>query len=85
NFDTSLNGSYRPMLPIGSYENVSQLDIPITYFLRGLLTGDIELCEKLGVLDFGEEDMAVFNFVSIGKIDYSIALRKILDEIESEL
>ncbi|MCA1927134.1 MAG: NADH:ubiquinone reductase (Na(+)-transporting) subunit A [Calditerrivibrio sp.] len=85
NFDTSLNGSYRPMLPTGSYENVSQLDIPITYFLRGLLTGDIELCEKLGVLDFGEEDMAVFNFVSIGKIDYSIALRKILDEIESEL
>lgn len=85
NFDTSLNGSYRPMLPIGSYENVLQLDIPITYFLRGLLTGDLELCEKLGVLDFGEEDMSVFNFVSIGKIDYSVALRKILEEIELEL
>ncbi|MEF3255188.1 MAG: NADH:ubiquinone reductase (Na(+)-transporting) subunit A [Deferribacterales bacterium] len=84
-FNTSLNGSYRPMLPIGSYEKVSMLNTPITYLLRSIITGDLEMAEKLGVLDFGEEDMAVFTFVSVGKIDYTVYLRKILDEIESEI
>ena len=84
-FDTSLNGSFRPMIPVGSYEKVSLLDTPITQFLRSLLVGDLEMAEKLGILDFGEEDMSVFTFVCVGKYDYSIYLRKLLDEIEGEM
>lgn len=84
-FDTSLNGSFRPMIPVGSYEKVCLLNLPITYFLRSLLVEDIEMAEKLGVLDFGEEDMSVFTFVCVGKYDYAVYLRKILDEIEGEM
>ncbi|MGB9732230.1 MULTISPECIES: hypothetical protein [Calditerrivibrio] len=84
-FNTSLNGSFRPMVPVGSYEKVCLLDLPITHFLRYLLVEDIKMAEKLGVLDFGEEDMSVFTFVCVGKYDYAVYLRKILDEIEGEM
>lgn len=84
-FNTSLNGSFRPMVPVGSYEKVCLLDLPITYFLRTLLVGDVEMAEKLGVLDFGEEDMSVFTFVCVGKYDYGYYLRQILREIEGEM
>ncbi len=84
-FNTSLNGSFRPMVPVGSYEKVCMLDLPITYFLRTLLVGDVEMAEKLGVLDLGEEDMSVFTFVCVGKYDYGVYLRQILNEIEGEM
>ncbi|MCX8083349.1 MAG: NADH:ubiquinone reductase (Na(+)-transporting) subunit A [Calditerrivibrio sp.] len=83
-FNTSLNGSYRPMVPVGSYERVSLFDVPITYFLRALLTKDVEILERLGVLDFGEEDMSPFTFVCVGKYDYALYLREMLDELEAQ-
>jgi len=38
----------------------------------------------LGVLELGEEDMALFTFVSTGKTDFGPVLRENLDMIEKE-
>lgn len=84
-FTTSLNGSGRAMVPIGAYERVCPLDIIPTYLLRALITGDLDMAEKLGCLELDEEDMGLFTFVCPSKIDWAPKLRRILDELEKEM
>jgi Na+-transporting NADH:ubiquinone oxidoreductase subunit A len=84
NFTTSLNGSLRAIVPIGSYEKVMPLDILPTFLLRSLMVDDIEEAEKLGCLELDEEDIALCTFVSPSKIDYGPVLRRNLTTIEKE-
>lgn len=81
---TSTHGSHRSMVPIGMFERVMPLDIMPTFLLRALLVGDVERAEELGCLELIEEDLAVCTFVSPGKEDYGVALRKVLTEIWQE-
>ena len=81
-FTTSTNGDARPMVPIGTYEQVVPMDIEVTFLLRALIAGDLELAEQLGCLELDEEDVALLSFVCSGKYDYGPALRETLDEIE---
>lgn len=80
----NLNGSHRAMFPIGSYEQVMPLDIMATFFLRSLLTQDVEQAQALGALDLDEEDLALSTFVCPGKHDYGRLLRDVLTTIERE-
>lgn len=84
NLTTSLNGSERAMVPIGTYEKVNPMDIQPTYLLRALIVGDTERAEQLGCLELDEEDVALFTFVCPGKYDYGPILRRTLEEIEKE-
>ncbi|MGB0641332.1 MAG: NADH:ubiquinone reductase (Na(+)-transporting) subunit A, partial [Myxococcota bacterium] len=81
---TTTNGSHRAMVPIGMFERVMPLDIMPTFLLRSLLVDDVERAEKLGALELAEEDLALCSFVSPGKEDYGVALRRNLTDIWKE-
>ncbi|HET9701242.1 MAG TPA: NADH:ubiquinone reductase (Na(+)-transporting) subunit A, partial [Burkholderiales bacterium] len=83
-FSTTTHGSARPMVPIGTYEQVMPLDIEPTYLLRALITGDAQRAEALGCLELDEEDLALCSFVCPGKYDYGPMLREMLERIHRE-
>jgi Na+-transporting NADH:ubiquinone oxidoreductase subunit A len=72
------------MVPLGLFEKVWPFDILATPLLRALLSDDEESAEALGCLELAEEDVAVLSFACPSKIDYGVALRKMLDRIEEE-
>jgi len=81
---TSTGGEVRPMVPMGSYEEVMPLDILPTQLLRALIVGDTEMARQLGCLELDEEDLALCTFVCPGKYDYGPLLRETLNQIERE-
>ncbi|HUG89707.1 MAG TPA: Na(+)-translocating NADH-quinone reductase subunit A [Planctomycetaceae bacterium] len=83
-FTTSLEGSKRPMVPVGTYETVMPLDIQPTYLLRSLIVGDTEQAQALGCLELDEDDLALCTFVCPGKYEYGPLLRQTLNRIERE-
>lgn len=84
NFTTNTNGSERAMVPLGNYEKVMPLDVLPTQLLRALIVGDTETAQKLGCLELDEEDLALCNYVCIGKYEYGPILRNNLSRIEKE-
>ena len=84
NFSTTTNGSHRAMVPIGMFEKVMPLDIMPTFLLRSLVVDDVGQAEKLGALELVEEDLALCSFVSPGKEDFGVALRRNLTDIWKE-
>jgi Na+-transporting NADH:ubiquinone oxidoreductase subunit A len=83
-FDTDTNGSLRAIVPIGVYESVMPLDVLPTQLIKSLACGDIEMAEKLGVLELGEEDLALCQFVDPCKVPITDWLRSMLTTIEKE-
>ncbi|MAX65519.1 MAG: Na(+)-translocating NADH-quinone reductase subunit A [Bacteriovoracaceae bacterium] len=83
-FDTDTNGSLRSIVPIGSYEKVMPLDILPTFLTRALMSGNTDMCVKLGALELDEEDLSLCTFVDPCKNDFAIKLRENLTEIEKE-
>ena len=83
-FTTTTHGAHRSMVPIGLFEKVMPLDIMPTFLLRALLMDDLERAEALGCLELDEEDLALCAFVSPGKEDYDVALRRNLLEVWKE-
>jgi Na+-transporting NADH:ubiquinone oxidoreductase subunit A len=83
-FTTDANGAERPIVPIGSYENVMPLDIVPTYLLRALAVDDVEEAEGLGCFELAEEDLALCAYVCPSKIDHGANLRRVFDIIEKE-
>ena len=81
---TAIHGSHRPMVPVGTYEQVMPLDILPTFLLRALMVGDLERAEALGALELEEEDVALCTFVCHSKIAYGPILRRSLEQLESE-
>jgi Na+-transporting NADH:ubiquinone oxidoreductase subunit A len=82
--DTSTNGGYRAMVPIGAYERVMPMDLMPTFLLRSLIVGDLERAEALGALELDEEDLALCTFVCPGKYEYGPLLRNVLTRLEKE-
>jgi len=83
-FTTSVEGSDRAMVPIGSYEKIMPLDIMPVYLLRSLITDDSDQARLLGCLELDEEDLGLCTFVCPGKYEYGPMLRNNLEEIETE-
>lgn len=83
-FGSNTNGSLRAMVPIGSYEKVTPLDILPTQLLRAICSKDTDTAQDLGVLELAEEDLALYTFVDNGKIDFGSILRENLTTIEKE-
>ncbi|CRK85696.1 Na(+)-translocating NADH-quinone reductase subunit A [Candidatus Providencia siddallii] len=84
NFTTAINGSNRPIIPIGNYEHVMPLDIMITNLLRELIVMDTEASQNLGCLELDEEDLGLCTYVCLSKHEYGSILRKVLTKIELE-
>ena len=83
-FSTTTNGSHRAMVPIGMFEKVMPLDVMPTFLLRALVVDDVERAEALGALELVEEDLSLCSFVSPGKEDFGVALRRNLTDIWKE-
>ena len=83
-FNTTTNGSHRAMVPIGMFEKVMPLDVMPTFLLRALVVDDLERAEALGALELVEEDLSLCSFVSPGKEDFGVALRRNLTDIWKE-
>lgn len=83
-FNTTTNGSHRAMVPIGMFEKVMPLDVMPTFLLRALVVDDVERAEALGALELVEEDLSLCSFVSPGKEDFGVALRRNLTDIWKE-
>jgi Na+-transporting NADH:ubiquinone oxidoreductase subunit A len=83
-FNTNTNGSYRSIVPIGSFEKVMPLDILPTQLTRYLNSSNLEMCVKLGALELDEEDVSLLTFVDPCKNDYASLLRDKLLTIEKE-
>ncbi len=81
---TAVHGSARPMVPVGTYEQVMPLDILPTFLLRSMMVQDLEKAEALGALELDEEDLGLCTFVCHSKIVYGPILRRNLDLLESE-
>ena len=81
---SSTHGSPRAMVPTGSFEEITGLDILPTQLLRSLLSYDTDSAQELGCLDLAEEDLALYTFVSPGKIDFGPIFRENLNKIEKE-
>jgi Na+-transporting NADH:ubiquinone oxidoreductase subunit A len=84
NMTTSLEGSHRTMVPVGTYERVMPLDILPTQLLRALLVNDSEEAQNLGCLELDEDDLGLCTYVCPGKNDYGKILRQNLLLIEKE-
>ena len=84
NMTTSLHGALRPMVPVGTYEQVMPMDILPTFLLRSMMAGDAEKAEALGALELDEEDLALCTLVCHSKIAYGPILRRSLEQLENE-
>jgi Na+-transporting NADH:ubiquinone oxidoreductase subunit A len=81
---TAMHGSYRAMVPVGSFEKVMPLDILPTQLLRSLVAKDTDSAQDLGCLELAEEDISLLTFVAPGKVDFGPLLRENLITIEAE-
>lgn len=81
---TSLGGSHRAMVPIGTYEKVMPLDLIPTPLLRALISRDTQTAQQMGCLELDEEDLGLCTFVCPGKYEYGEILRDNLLMIEKE-
>ncbi|UJF24127.1 Na(+)-translocating NADH-quinone reductase subunit A [Suttonella sp. R2A3] len=83
-FTTAMQGSPRPILPFGIYEDVMALDILPTLLLKALAVKDTDSAIALGALELDEEDIALLTYVDPGKHDFGAILRENLTLIEKE-
>ncbi len=83
-FSTSTNGSTRGMVPIGTYEAVTPMDLLPTQLLRAVLVGDLDTAINLGALELDEDDVSLFTYACPPKYEYGPVLRSVLDTIQKE-
>ena len=83
-FKALMNGSDRPIVPIGIYEEVLPQNFLPTVLLRNVVLMDTEKIQALGGLELDEEDLALCSFVCPSKYDFGSLLRKNLTQIEVE-
>ena len=83
-FKALMNGSDRPIVPIGIYEEVLPFRMLPTVLLRNVVLMDTEKIQALGGLELDEEDLSLCSFVCPGKYDFGSLLRAGLTKIELE-
>jgi len=80
-----LFGGPRAMVPHLAYAGViASPDIQPEFLFRSILAGDLEDAIGLGLLDITEEEAALMTFVCPAKIEYTVALRDMLDTYVKE-
>lgn len=82
--NTAVHGGQRAVFPNTMLEDVMPLDILPVQIFRAIENGDIDLSEKLGILELDEEDVALCTLIDLGKNDYTTSLRTMLNTIMKE-
>lgn len=75
-------GSQNGMVPIEAFDRVWPFPRPPAPLLRALLMRDTQTASALGCLALAEEDLALCTYACPGKLDYGVALRSTLRELE---
>ena len=83
-FKALMNGSDRPIIPIGVYEEVLPLNVLPAMLLRNVVLMDTDKIQALGGLELDEEDLSLCSYVCPGKYDFGSLLRAGLNKIEVE-
>lgn len=76
----SLNA--RSILPLGWYDQVFPMALPVTHLLSALLRRDYAEVEALGGLELEEEDLALCSYVCPENIDFGCLLREALTALQ---
>lgn len=79
--DTQQNGEHRAFVVSGEYESVLPMDIYPQYLLRAIMANDFEKMEGLGILELGEEDLALCEYVCTSKHPVQKTLREGLNAL----
>ncbi len=74
--DTNLNGGERAFVVTGLYEKYLPMDIYPMHLLKGIMAGDIDAMENLGIYEVVEEDFALCEFVDPSKTEMQELIRK---------
>ena len=82
--DTQQNGEERAFVVSGEYESVLPMDIYPQYLLRAIQANDFEKMEGLGILELGEEDLALCEYVCTSKHPVQRTLRQGLDMLREQ-
>ncbi len=83
-FDTAMHGRPSALIPVGSFDRVMPLDVPVIPLLRALAVHDLEGARALGCLELEEEDLALCTYLCPGKLDYGALLRSVLSQLAKE-
>jgi len=84
NIDTNLHGGERALVMTGEYEKVLPMNILPLQLFKSIIINDIDMMEKLGILELDEEDVALCEFVCTSKTEIQQLLRKGLDTMRKE-
>lgn len=82
--DTQQNGERRAFVVSGEYESVLPMDVFPQHLMRAIMANDYEKMEGLGILELGEEDVALCEYVCTSKHPVQQTLRRGLDMIREQ-
>jgi Na+-transporting NADH:ubiquinone oxidoreductase subunit A len=82
--DTQQNGEHRAWVVSGEYEAVLPMDVYPQHLMRAIKSNDFEKMEGLGILELGEEDIALCEYVCTSKQPLQHMLREGLDMIREQ-
>lgn len=82
--NTDINGDERAFVSTGNYEKVMPMDILPVHLAKAVLVEDIELMEKLGILEVAPEDFALCTYICPSKIEFGEIIEHGLTLIEKE-
>ena len=82
--DARLNGGHRPIVNLGTWDELTPLGILPSFLVRAIEANDVEEAVKLGLLEVTEEDVALCTWADPCKIDVGSIVRKGLDMVEKE-
>ena len=82
--DTQQNGEHRAWVVSGEYEAVLPMDVYPQHLMRAIKSNDFEKMEGLGILELGEEDIALCEYVCTSKQPLQHMLREALDMIREQ-
>jgi Na+-transporting NADH:ubiquinone oxidoreductase subunit A len=82
--ESAMNGSLRPFIATGIYEDVLPMDIYPVFLIKSIIAGEIEEMENLGIYEVIEEDLALVEYVDPSKQNFQEILRKGIDQVRRE-
>ena len=82
--NTNLNGSIRPIISMGNWENVLPMNILPEFLVKSILAKDIDMMEKLGIYECAPEDFSLCSFVCQSKVEVSSIIENGLKIMEEE-
>lgn len=82
---TNMNGEHRALVKTGDYNHVMALDILPDFLAKAILAEDVELMEKLGILECAPEDFALCSYICPSKTEFTEIIKEGLDMMRAEL